>query len=68
MFNSIFTEHCTEWTIKYVQKKSIKYAFEEPVNNIYRLNLDDRNIYAVKDIVGILNKFENLVELSIKGH
>lgn len=66
MYNSKFTSHCTEWAIKYVQNKNISFAFDESPKNISKLNLDDRNIYAIN--ISILNKFINLADLSVKGH
>lgn len=66
MFNSKFTRNCTEWGLKYVQKKNAKYAFDEPSKNITKLNLDDRNIYQID--IGLLNAFPNLHDLSLKNH
>lgn len=66
MYNSKLTSHCTEWAIKYIQKRSMKFAFNEPNKNITKLNLDDRNIFEID--IKLLNKFPNLHELSLKGH
>lgn len=45
IYNSKFTNHCTEWGLKYVQKKNARYAFDEPCKNVTKLNLDGRGIY-----------------------
>ena len=66
MYNSKFTKHCTEWTYKFVQNMNMNFAFNENNKDIYRLKLDNRDIYITDH--NILTKFPNLAYLSLKGH
>lgn len=44
----------------------MNYAFNENNNNIYRLNLDGRQVFTID--IRIFEKFPNLTVLSLKEH
>lgn len=66
IFNSKFTKHCSEWGIKYCQRRKLVDAFQENAKDMVSLNLDERDIFVID--VDVLTKFTNLTTLSLKGH
>lgn len=66
LLNSKFTKNCGEWGIKYAHSKNIAHASNTPKHEIYTLNLDNRNIFAID--LSVFDGFTNLRSISLKNH
>lgn len=68
MLDSEFTEFATEWVLKFVTcYKSVKSLDEIENENVFSLDLNDRNIYNIENF-NIFQSFPNLKHIALKGH
>jgi Leucine-rich repeat (LRR) protein len=66
LFNRKFTKQATEWGVKYAHSKSVNFADITTNGEIYKLELDGRDVFNLD--LTILESFKNLRSLSIKDH